>query len=168
VTDTPPSQAASPELIAALLVLGRVPSERLPWIAAEWVAIGRGGIRTSELAGLSGRDVRDARDLLPPVLEELDISIPSTRVGAAAVYFSHLAALHQAGLRGEQPVLMAVETIDAGAYEADVHGLPLGFLYGVIDEWDGEWGRTHDQLRLVVAAACQQQLALYPVVLPPD
>jgi hypothetical protein len=167
MTAAPPHQAASPELIAALLVLERVPSEQLPWIAAEWLVAGQGGIRTSELAGLSGRDVREARDLLPSVLEELGISVPSTR-GGAAVYFSHLAALRQAGLVGEQPILMAVETIDAGAYEPEVHDPPLGSLYGVIDEWDGEWGRTRDQLRLLVSAACQQQLALYPVVLPPD
>jgi hypothetical protein len=57
----------SPQHVAALLALGQLPAERVPWWAAAWVADGQGAEATAEIAGLDGRDPHAIRDLLPAV-----------------------------------------------------------------------------------------------------
>jgi hypothetical protein len=168
VTDISSVDGATPELVAALLVLGLVPAERLPWIAAEWLVAGRGAAVTGELSGLNSRDVREAGDLLPLALQELEVTVPDGRVAAATVYFSHLATHYQAGQASAERVLHAVEYIDSGAYETGVHELPLGTLYGLLDEWNGGWGRRPAQLREMITRACRDQLERHPMVAAPE
>jgi hypothetical protein len=43
-------------------------------------------------------------------------------------------------------------------FDPDLIGLPLGWLFGLDDEWSAGWGRTEDELQDAVQRACQDQL----------
>jgi hypothetical protein len=50
--------------VAAWLILGTVPTERVPLWAAHWIVAGHDGPALAELAGLHGDDPHEVRDLL--------------------------------------------------------------------------------------------------------
>lgn len=153
----------SPELVAAWFVLGQAALERVPWWAAHWLAAGRDGDALRELAGLNGQDVRAVRDLLPGALAEMSVDLPPVGVAAASVVFEDLARRCLAGEAGELWVAQVVEEIVVRAdYSSDVIDLPLGGLYGVDDELGAGWGRSVEELRAVVRAACLAQLGAKP------
>jgi hypothetical protein len=77
------SGVPSPVAVAAWVVLGRAPIERIPWWVAEWLADGCDGSALRELAGLNGRDPRAVNDLLPSALAEMGVALPGSRAAAA-------------------------------------------------------------------------------------
>lgn len=43
-------------------------------------------------------------------------------------------------------------------HSSEVIDVPLGGLYGVDDEWGAGWGRSVEELRTAVRAACREQV----------
>lgn len=151
----------SPQQVAALLALGQLPVERVPWWAAEWLADGLGEGATAEIAGLDGRDPHAVGDLLPAVLGELNVPIPGSPVASATLVFSHLAALCLQGPASEYWVAQKVgEIVISNSSAPEITALPLGRLYGLTDEWGAGWGRNHGDLAAAVIRACREQVAL--------
>lgn len=144
-------------------MLGQAALERVPWWAAHWLAARRDGDALRELAGLNDRDVHAVRDLLPRALAEMSVDIPTATVASALMVFEDLARRCLAGDAGERWVAQVVEEIVMRAdYSSEVIDLPLGGLYGVDDEWDAGWGRSVEELRTVVRAACRAQIRAEP------
>jgi cold shock protein len=123
----------SPEPVAALLALDQLRAERVPWWAAAWLADGRGGRATAELAGLDGRDMREVRDLLPDVFGELNVPVPGSAAAAATVAFAHLARLCLHGLAGEYRVVQKVEEIFTQNVSCWIDRNPVAWVPGVRD-----------------------------------
>jgi hypothetical protein len=148
-----------PDLVAAWYVLARLPTGRVPWWAAQWLADGHDGPALRELAGLGANDGYQVRDLLPDALAEVGVTLPDATVAAASTWFDHVARLCLAGRAGERWVAQVVEDIvRASDYDAGVCELPLGGLYGVEDAWAGGWGPDEEQLRATVRSACSMQI----------
>lgn len=159
------SEVPTPTLVAAWLVLDTLPTERVPLWAAYWIADGRDGESLRILAGLSGKDPHDVRELLGPALrdcgvDERDIDAAgSAKRAAAMVAFTAVAQLQVSGRASERWVVSKVHEIVEPEFDPDVTQLPLGWLFGLDDEWSAGWGRTDDELREEVRAACRDQLA---------
>lgn len=146
----------SPSVVAAWLVLDLLPTERVPWWAAEWLARGMDGEALRALAGLNGRDPYAVRDLLPAVFEETAAAVPSDPLAAATAAFNDVARLYRQGKAGERWVAQKVDEIVAGAnYAEGVYELPLGRLFGIDDEIE-LGGLSADEVRLLIQEACEQ------------
>lgn len=74
----------TPERAAALVELGELPHERLPMLAAHWLASGRDGEALRELAGLHGREP-EVWDLWPDALAEVGVVLPVQRPRRTAI-----------------------------------------------------------------------------------
>ncbi len=157
----PTTEAAPPpEDVAAWYVLDRVPLERVPWWAAEWLTEGYDGELLRELAGEHGDDPHKIKELLVPVLREMGVQLPPDLLKAADRAFDHLARLCLQDQVTERAVSEVVAHVVAAAgFETELYALPLGTIYGMDDEWEGGWGRTDEVLRADVRRACEQQLA---------
>lgn len=154
------SEIPSPTLVAAWVVLGLVPTERVPLWAAHWLAGGYDGEALRMLAGFSGIDPSEVHEALPDALADCGTSIPDSDSAAAQIAFTHLARIHAEGKAGERWIADKVdEIVERSGYAASVISLPLGQLYGLADEWKGGWGRTEQQLTAEVQDACAAQLA---------
>jgi hypothetical protein len=70
------TQIPSPELVSAWLTLDTLPTERIPFWAAHCIVAGYDGAALAELAGLSGNDAHDVRDLLDAALIECGVAAP--------------------------------------------------------------------------------------------
>jgi hypothetical protein len=152
----------TPELAASWFVLDRLPLERAPWYAAEWIVQGYDGQRLVHLAGEHGDDVLTIKEMLPDVFAEVSVQLP-TKSEAAKRAFDHVASMCREGHIDERAVAEMVSHIVAAAdYEESLYRLPLGGLYGLDDEWDGGWGRPEEALRAEVREACGRQLAATP------
>jgi hypothetical protein len=157
----PAEAVPSPELVAAWFVLGQARLERVPWWAAHWLLAGRDGQSLRELAGLNGRDPHEVRDLLPAALAEMSVALPPTAVAAAVVVFDDLARRCLAGEAGERWVVQVVEdVVTRTGYSFEVAELPLGRLHGFDDEWGAGWGRTVEELKAAIRAACAEQFRM--------
>ena len=157
-------EVPSPRLVAAWLVLGAVPTERVPLWAAHWI-VGHDGPALAELAGLHGDDPHEVHDLLGLALAECGVTTPHAQAAAeegkraaAVVAFTAIAWLQVGGLVSERWVADKVVETVVPDHDNSIMSLPLGKLYGLDDEWDAGWGRTNDQLRAVVRQACLDQL----------
>lgn len=151
----------SPTLVAAMLALGVLATERVPLWAAHWLADGRDGAALGELAGLHGDDPHEVRDLLPAALAECDVNVPDTDTATAMELFTHLARLYAAGRASERWIATEVERLmERTGYADGLLELPMGQLAYVADEWAGDWGRVDARLRDVVRQACHDQLRL--------
>jgi len=143
-------------VVAAWLVLDLLPTERVPWWAAKWLARGMDGDALRALAGLNGRDPYAVRDLLPAVFEETAAAVPSGPLAAATAAFNDVARLYRQGKAGERWVAQKVDEIVAGAnYAEGVYELPLGRLFGIDDEIE-LGGLSADEVRLLIQEACEQ------------
>ena len=152
-------QHPSPELAAAWFVLDRLPLERAPWYAANWLVDGHDGEMLLRLAGQDGSDVLSVRDELPHVFAELDVRLPS-QLEAAQVAFRSIATLYLDGRLPARDVAAMVDHVVAATdYDSSVFASPLGGLFGLSDEWEGGWGRSDALLSGEVHRACQEQLA---------
>jgi len=155
----------SPELVAAWLVLGVLPAERVPGWAAHWLAAGYDGEALAELAGLHGDDPREVRDLLDAALAECGLATtqPSASAArheraAAMIAFTAIARLQVDGLASERWVVDKVIEITEPYNPEWITSLPLGGLFILADEWGAGWGRTKDQLCAAVRQACLEQV----------
>lgn len=150
----------SPQLVAAWVTLGMMPTERVPLWAAHWLVNGYDGHALRTLASFSGTDPYEVHDTLPDALADCATPIPDSDSAAAQVAFTKLARMHADGIAGERWIVDKVDEILArSGYANSVIGLPLGQLYGLSDEWGAGWGRTAHQLRATVQQACTAQLA---------
>ncbi|GIH17444.1 hypothetical protein [Rugosimonospora africana] len=150
----------SPELVAALFVLGGAPLERVPWWATHWLVIGHDGQVLRDLAGRDDTDVAAVAELLPAALAEMSVALPATATAAAALVFHHLARQCLSAGAGERWVVRRVdEVVTHAGRSPEVLGLPLGHLSGIDDAWWGGSGPPVADLRAAVRAACAVQLA---------
>jgi hypothetical protein len=159
------SEVPSPRLVAAWLVLDTLPTERVPLWAAYWLAGGSDGDALARLAGLSGDDPHDVRDLLPDALVECGVwstdllrSGGGPEIAAAMVAFTALAKLQVSGRASERWVVSKVYELVEPEFDQAITQLPLGWLFSLDDEWGAGWGRTEDQLRAAVRKACGEQI----------
>jgi hypothetical protein len=161
-----PDEIPSPQLVAAWLTLGKLPTERIPLWAAHWIAAGYDGHALAELAGLHGDDPHEVRDLLGPALSDCGVSSPDgpdpseeREHAAAMVAFTAIARLQASGRAGERWVVDKVIEITEPYFNPSITSLPLERLFVLDDEWEAGWGRTDEQLRAVVRQACAEQLS---------
>ncbi|ONI68999.1 hypothetical protein BWI15_35315 [Kribbella sp. ALI-6-A] len=141
------------------MVLEQLPTERVPMWAAEWLVQGYDGDALAELAGLSGRDTREVRDLLPAALADAGVDVMSSEQAAFKMAYDHIATLHLEGrVRWEWAVNQVVGLVFAAGHADVAFEQPLGALWEVDDDLDGPWSRTKDELAEVVRQACVEQL----------
>lgn len=149
----------SPSFVAALDRLGMLRPEKVPLWAAYWMAAGCDGEHLVYLAGLHGDDPHDVRDALPDALRDCGTVPPDSDAAAAAVAFDHFARMHVGGQAAALWVAQKVdEVIVKSSYSPVVMAMPLGGLYDLDCEWDGGWGRSREQLAVVVHEACVAQI----------
>ncbi|MCB0980931.1 MAG: hypothetical protein KDB17_09800 [Ilumatobacter sp.] len=151
----------SPRLVAAWLTLDvLVDPAQVPMWAAYWIADGRDTPALRELAGLDGRDPFAVRELTARTLDELHVVVDD-RETAAALVLNDEAKQCLAGRTSERALAAALDDLYVrSGYADEILRQPLGAEYGIDDEWIGGWGRTDEQLREAVRAACARQLAL--------
>ncbi|WP_326569356.1 hypothetical protein VSH64_47795 [Amycolatopsis rhabdoformis] len=153
-------EVPAPELVAAWAALGTAAPERVPLWAAHWLVGGYDGEALVALAGLSGTDAQEVRDLLPAALAECAVATPASDAAAARVAFTALARLHADGRASERWVLDKVcRIVSVSGWDNAVLDLPLGRIVGLDDEWDEGWGRPVEQLVREIQDACTTQLA---------
>lgn len=156
-----PGEIPTPELVAAWVALDTIPAERLPLWAAHWLVQGYDGEALRTLAGLSGTDAHEVRDILPTALTDCAAAIPDSYAAAAQLSFTDIARMHADNRATESWVLAKVCEIVAGSNYADsVIALPLGQIFDLDDEWEAGWGRTREQLAREIQHACKIQLAI--------
>ncbi|CUU56786.1 hypothetical protein Ga0074812_1095 [Parafrankia irregularis] len=167
----PDDGVPAPDLVAAWLVLGMLPTEQVPGWAAHWIARGYDGAALVELAGLDGRDPAAVRDLIEAALREcgpLEVDVAAVERdhlrAAALMAFTNVAELLFAGRATERWVVDRVhETAGDHYFDESVMNLPLGSLFHLADEWDAGWGRPVQELRSIVRQACHRQLEVASV-----
>ncbi|GAB3899058.1 hypothetical protein GCM10029964_084440 [Kibdelosporangium lantanae] len=138
----------SPELVAAWVTLGMVPTERIPLWAAHWLVDGYDGQAVRALAGFSGTDPYEVHDTLPDALADCRTPIPDSDSAAAQTAFTKLARMHADGAAGEKWIIDKVDEILARTgYASSVISLPLGQLYGLDEEWGKAGAEPHNNSR---------------------
>ncbi len=158
MADVPP-----PRLVAAWMRLGILAAESVPLWAAHWLVQGHDGEALVELAGLSGKDTRAVRDLLPAALAEAGVEPLTSAQAEAKVAFDHIASLHVDGQASWGWVIDVVrETISQGGYAFELFDEPLAAVYGLDEELEGHWGRSETELGKAVYSACEEQLGRRP------
>jgi hypothetical protein len=141
--------------------LGILHAESVPLWASHWLVQGHGGEAVAELAGLSGRDTRAVRDLLPAALEEMGEPQMSSTQAEAKVAFDHIASLHLDGRVSWRWVVDKVlETMSQNNYADEFFEQPLGYAFGLADEIHGSWGRSLEDVALAVRAVCAEQVGM--------
>jgi hypothetical protein len=149
----------SPELVAAWAALDTLAADRVPLWAAHWLVEGYDGKVLRTLAGLSGCDQHDVREILHAALAECGVTIPESPSRAANVVFTALADLYFAHRATERWIAERVYRIVVlSEYDGDITDLPLGRVYLLDAEWGQGWGRTDEQLAAEVRIACRAQL----------
>ncbi|WP_460649130.1 hypothetical protein [Kribbella endophytica] len=152
-------ETPTPRLVAAWVVLGVVPTEQMPMWAAEWIVQGYDGEALAELAGLSGRDPGEVRDLLPAALGEVGAELMPEGQAAMKLEYDHVAELHLGGRVSWAWVVTEVARVaDASQADDGPFEQPLGGLRDVECEMGEPWRRTDLELAEVVRAACVAQL----------
>ncbi|GAB2681311.1 hypothetical protein GCM10009743_66810 [Kribbella swartbergensis] len=156
----PDRATPTPELVAAWLALDDLRAESVPMWAANWLVLGYDGAALAELAGLSGQDTREVRDLLPEALAEAGVRPLSSKLAAVKVAFDHVANLHLSGrARWAWVVNQVVEVVYRTGDASEAFEQPLGQFYGIDDEAGEPWSRTEDELARIVRQACLDQTA---------
>lgn len=149
----------TPGLVAAWLALDTLRAESVPVWAANWLVQGYDGTSLAELAGLSGRDTREVRDLLPAALADAGVAPLSSRQAALKVAYNHIATMHLAGrVRWTWVVNQVVVLVIGNEYVTEAFEQPLGDLWGIDDERGEPWSRTDDELAGIVRQACIDQV----------
>lgn len=151
-----------PTLISTLAAVGYWPVEPLPTWAAHWLADGHDGDALRTLAGLSGTDGVEVAEVLFDALAECGAAVAGASPVAVSALFSEVARWHLDG--GDvEIVLNVVDTVLAeGDFDREVRESPLAGVRGLADEWGPEWGRSRDEIRADVRAACSEQLTYEP------
>jgi hypothetical protein len=127
--------------------------------AANWLVQGYDGRSLAELAGLSGLDTREVRDLLPAALADAGVGPLSSRQAALKAAYNHIANMHLAGrVRWTWVVDQVVVLVIGNKYASDAFEQPLGDLWGIDDELGEPWSRTEEELAGIVRQACFEQV----------
>jgi hypothetical protein len=151
-------EVPSPAAVAAWTYLGQLRPEKVPLWAAHWLVAGYDGEHVVYLAGLHGDDPREVREALPDALRDCGVEMPGSDADAATFVFTQLARMHLEGETGARRVVQVVESVLIWCrFSESVLDLPFTRLYGLVDEWDADWGRTAEQLAEVVREACEEQ-----------
>lgn len=127
----------SPDQVAQLLAQGDLAVEHAPLWAAHWLAEGRGGDATGELAGTSRRDTDRITELLPNVLVECDailVAPPNAAQLQASDVLDTVARLFLTGRASGRFVLERVDEQVDDDPDA-VTGQPLAQLYADDAPW---------------------------------
>jgi hypothetical protein len=152
-------EAPAPRLVAAWMRLDILAAESVPLWAAHWLVAGYDGDTLVELAGLSGRDTRAVRELLPGAFAEMGVEVMSSVQAAAKLAFDDIASLPRKGLAGWLWVVQAVrQAIEQGGYAIEYFDEPLSSVYELDEELSADWDRSQEQLAQAVEEACQAQL----------
>jgi hypothetical protein len=155
----PDGATPTPALVAAWLALDTLRAESVPLWAANWLVEGYDGESLAELAGLSGRDTREVRDLLPAALADAGIALVSSRQAALKVAYDHIANMHLSGrVRWAWVVNQVAGLVIGNAYASEVFEQPLGDLWRIDDEPGQPWNRTDDELAGIVRQTCIEQV----------
>ena len=156
---SPDEETPTPRLVAAWLVMDSLRAEPVPMWAANWLVEGYDGEALAELAGLSGRDTREVRDLLPSALAEAGVARLSSRQAALKVAYDHIATMHLSGrVAWWWAVNQAQSLVIANDNAPEVFEQPLGAFWWIDDEIGEPWGRTEDELAAFVHQTCSEQL----------
>jgi hypothetical protein len=156
-------ETPTPALVAAWLALDTLRAESVPMWAANWLVQGYDGESLAELAGLSGRDTREVRDLLPAALADAGFAPLSSRQAALKVAYDHIASLHLSGrVRWAWVVNQVVELVIGIGHVSEAFEQPLGELWGIDDELGDPWSRTEEELAGIVRQACIEQMRGVP------
>ncbi len=150
----------SPTLVAAWLALDvLVDPAQVPMWAAYWIVDGLDTPALRDLAGLDGHDPFEVRRLTANALGEMHVAVDDLQT-AAELVLTDEAERCLAGLTTERALAAALDHLYVrSGYADEILRQPLGAEYGIDDEWVGGWGRTDDQLREAVRAACARQIA---------
>jgi hypothetical protein len=152
--ETPP-----PAVVAAWLVMNTLRAESVPMWAASWLVEGYDGEALAELAGLSGRDTREVRDLLPAALADAGVDFLPSRDAGLKVAYDYIATMH---LSGRGAWFWAINQVQglviANDYAPAAFEYPLGDFWSVYDELGEPWARTEDELAQFVHQTCSEQL----------
>ncbi|MGW5190529.1 hypothetical protein ACWEOO_14810 [Kribbella sp. NPDC004138] len=155
----PDGETPTPGLVGAWLALDRLHAESVPMWAASWLVQGYDGASLAELAGLSGRDTREVRDLLPAALADVGVDPLSSRRAALKVAYDHIANMHLTGrVRWAWVVNQVVGLVIGNGYASEAFEQPLGELWGIDDDLGDPWSRTEDELAGIVRQACIEQV----------
>lgn len=170
VRDDPDDEVPPPSLVAAWLALGCLAPERVPFWAARWLADGLDGPALRALAGVSGKDAREVRDLLAAALQEAGVYVPdpqdleavrlARRRSWVRVTYNDIARLCTDGRAGPRWAVDKVyEIVNNNNFDDDVTSPPLARVFGLYDEWGAYWARPDAELEEGVRSACHEQLA---------
>ncbi|ATY13240.1 hypothetical protein CU254_24455 [Amycolatopsis sp. AA4] len=145
-------------MAAARIALDLSPTDCLPLWAAHWLADGEDGEHLRHLAGLSRTEPREIHDVERAALADCRAPIP-TATEAAEEAFAHLARMLLNGHLTERGLLDDLHTIIVRTdYSDRVIELPLAQAWMLDEEWGQGWGRTEEQIKEVIRAACKNQL----------
>lgn len=149
----------SPFVAAALHANGQLPSERLPWIAADWLAAGHDGPALRELAGLSASDYQQASELLPAALAETGLAPLTEELGARA-FLDHLYTCVLDGTLSEGDLCWKMS--DLRNFTVAVRGVwPFDELAELEYEFDVRYGSPTDVQEQIVRKLCQDHRSRY-------
>ncbi|MEV0795343.1 hypothetical protein [Kribbella sp. NPDC050459] len=155
----PDGETPTPGVVAAWLALDTLQAEPVPMWAANWLVQGYDGESLAELAGLSGRDTREVRDLLPAALADAGVDPLSSRQAALKVAYDHIATMHLTGrVRWAWVVDQVVGLVIGNGYASEAFEQPLGELWGIDDDLGDPWSRAEDELAGIVRQACIEQV----------
>ncbi len=155
----PDGETPTPALVAAWLALDTLWAESVPRWAADWLVQGYDGQSLAELAGLSGRDTREVRDLLPAALADAGVDTLSARQAAFKVAYDHIATMHLTGrVRWTWAVNQVASLVIDTGYTPEAFEQPLGDLWGIDDDLSEPWSRTEDERARIVRLACIEQV----------
>jgi len=155
----PDGETPTPGVVAAWLALDTLRAESVPMWAANWLVQGHDGESLAELAGLSGRETREVRDLLPAALADMGVDRLSSRQAALKVAYDHIAHMHLTGrVRWAWVANQVVGLVIGNGYSSEAFEQPLGELWGIDDDLGEPWSRTEDELAGIVRQACIEQV----------
>jgi hypothetical protein len=144
----------TPQIVAAEYALGNLDVERVPWYAAHWLAEGWDGSLLRELAGLDHTEPRHIGDLLPRVLAEIGVPIPS-RGEAADAWLDRLVHRLFHGEVDERTLSEQASAFVSWNLDLDaIWRTPFTDLHVLVDEWDQGWGRGNQELATMVRQLC--------------
>ena len=124
----------TPNLVALWAALEAVPPEDVPGWAAHWLVVGHDGDDLRTVAGLSGADPGEVRDVLAGALADCGASIPPAAAASALLSCTHVAQMFADGRAGSRWVAQKVAEV-VEDLPADVRaGLPMGHLADDSDE----------------------------------
>lgn len=163
-------QVPAPRLVAAWDALHCLAPERVPLWAAHWLAQGMDGPALRALAGLSGHDPHEVREVLSDALRDAGVLGPDPEAmkdvergwarSSVTLVFRDVARLCLEGRAAPRWVVDKVnEIVEDEGYDDWVLDQPLGRLFGMDDAWGAPWSRPDPELDELVRTACSDQIA---------